>query len=214
MALGTLVAISSGISALSGLISGHSKAKAQKRALRTLRENQEKAISTIEKTYGGWGKAQEEIFEAMRKEAFGGKLSRLYRLQVEETEKGLGRALAARGLMESGAAVRAYSENIRRLAAEEAERQWRRQAEVAEMGIRGGGQALQRGGMLANIYTGTAGQIAELQTATPWAGALEEIAETAQTGLKSYTLGQILRQKPTIVPQKEEYELKLRGLGR
>ena len=121
-----------------------------------------------------------------------GATSPLYQLQLEDSEKAINRALAARGLFGSGVGVEALGPNARRLAASEAQARWGRNLSLAGIGQQaattsaGGGQAL--GQSIADNYrfigsTRAQGALARGQAGVDFAGAANQ---AIQGGLSNY----------------------------
>ena len=121
-----------------------------------------------------------------------GATSPLYQLQLEDSEKAINRALAARGLFGSGVGIEALGSNARRLAASEAEARFGRNVRLAGIGQQavatsaGGGQALSQSISDNYRYIGATGANAALargQAGVDFAGAANQ---AIQGGLSNY----------------------------
>lgn len=192
MALGAIIGL-----AASGLAAGAQKSAAAKSA----RAQQRIAASAL--------RQQQEVYEQGRADltpftqagqtglpylqaAAGGAGSPLYQLRLEESEKGVNRALAARGLYGSGTAIEALSANARRAAAEESEARWGRSLQLSELGLRGA-SALQGGaGNYQQAISNYAGMMGDAQ-AQKWltqgqagAGFAAGANQAIQGGLQNY----------------------------
>ena len=119
-------------------------------------------------------------------------VSPLFKLQQEQGESAINRSLAARGLFNSGAAIRSLSDFNRNLLAEESQRQYGRLADIVNLGsgaaAGGAASAQNTGNTLASAYQnlGQGLQQAAYQGGQARAGMYQNMSNQIMGGFGAY----------------------------
>lgn len=139
--MGTAILGSSILSGVGSLIGGNAQANAAEDAANAATKYYDTNIGYLQP----WMSAGTTALPQLESIAYGGESSPLYKMQAREGSKGINRELAARGLSNSGAGLESLRNFYSGLGANEAEKQYGRIFDLANLGYGATGQAVNTG---------------------------------------------------------------------